>query len=247
MEVSIETIRRFDEYLRGDMSAKERLKFDQDIQSDVELMAAFNQHQLAISGIEHHALREKMNTWHDQIDFSTVESKASSFRWIKYLIGALLLLAVIICAKYYLSDRQVNDTSALFVAYYYPDPGLPIKMSDNVGQLPISAMQAYKNKNYEKAISIWHTTEPKTAAVNYYIASAYMAQNKFDIAKPHFENIAPSSTYYEKSLWYILLQQLKENQLVKARVTHKKLMDLPPQWHIHELKDIGQFLDKINK
>jgi len=243
-------IERFDRYLRLEMNQEEREKLEKDLNDDNEMSTAFEMHKRSIVAIENHVLRNKMNTWHDQMDSAVktdVKTPRIKSNLVKrYFIGAILLAIALLGAYYFFNLGNQSNTEHLYASHYYPDPGPPIQMSDAKDSNFIEGLQAYKNKNYVSALRIWNTLTDPTASsdtLTYFRASAQMASKKFPLALELFDSIPETSTFFEQSRWYMLLLHIHENNLTEARRVFQQLSELEPKLHREQLKEINRLLN----
>ncbi len=241
MNTSEETVILFNLYLRGEMTSEERSQFESKLSSDPKFHASFLLHQEVVESIENYTLKAKMQEWHPD---STPQPKNYSI-WIKPAIGALILLGLYVIFNL-IKPQKVSESPTLFTKYYYADPGLPITMGNSNLLSLEKGMQAYKLGDYDAALDEWNVLVASgigNDTVKYYVGSAYLALDEQSTAIHWFEQVPRFSIYYEKALWYILLAQLKDENMEAAMRTHKMLLSTDPKFHKKELNELKDFLD----
>lgn len=216
--ISEEQLEEFDRFHLKQMSPKEESDFAKRLNSDSELKAQFDSFLLMAEAVEETSLREQLNDFHSSLENTGVRKIPSFSRRSVFAIAASLL--VLISLGILLRPWEDSNTK-LFNSYYSADPGLPTVMGENHNYAFYEGMVDYKQGNYELAIEKWqklHAAKANNDTINYFLASALMANGKTQNAIPYFDNALKNkqSAFFNEASFYQGLAHLKSGNQAEA-------------------------------
>lgn len=201
-------------YLLGSLPAAERLRFEQELNTDAELRAEVAMQRENMLAVELGGMQQTLRRIMAQ------DEERGTTGWGHYLKYAAAVAALLIGALWWFSRPPVNER--LFAEYHQTDPGLPVPMSVTRDPAFQDAMVAYKMGEYKEAVAKWSGLLPASSAkdtLNYYIASAHLANGETAMAIPFFEAVTsdPASVFHEKAKWFLFLSFLREGHYAEMR------------------------------
>lgn len=215
----------FESVLLNQMDAKEKVVFNDKLNSDPELKKQFEEFKELFIAIEEEGLRNSMDTFHNNLEgeSGTTPGTTHKFRWYRIAASIAILLSV---GLWFFNKQSPNDK--LFKRYYSVDPGLPTVMGNNDNYAFYEAMVDYKQGNYDVAINKWEKlllTNQDSDTLNYFLGSAYLANGNTDKAIVLFENTLNSGapTFSKEAHYYMALALLKNNNIEEA-IKHLKMV-----------------------
>lgn len=216
--------------------------FAKRIDSDEELHAKVHTVRLLIAGIQENQLSRDLQRFHEEMQVPTekTEPKKKVFQ-LKYLLVAASIL-IIAAIGLFLYFNTPGKEERLYTQFYKPDSGLISSMSSSDDYTFDRAMIDYKTGHYQAAIHSWDSLlvrKPGNDTLQFFLASAYLATDKYEKAIDYFEKVTsqPGSYFLEDANWYLGLALLKMNKKDSA-ISHIEKSD-------HPQKD--ELLDKLRK
>lgn len=213
-----ETFAWIDACLIGTAAAPERERFEEKMAADPAFRAVVEEHKMLVHGIEKHAMAQKMEDFHHE-----VEAKPAIKRnYFRYAAAATILVVIGLSA--WQLFFAPSPAEKLYAEVFTPDPGLPTTMSRSDNYLFFEGMVSYKRQNYKGAISQWqglYVQNPDNDTLTYFLGAAYMARGDVQNAQNFLMETRkdPKSVFYEETLYYLALSQLKENKTRQALET----------------------------
>lgn len=212
-----EEIERF---LRHEMTAEEEEIFKARMSNNPVLQQTTEEMRLLLIGVQEASLQGRLNEFHKELTSSAVPAKTSGkLLRIKWLAAASVIIIILISASLFLFNK--SEEEKLFAQYYQPDAGLLSAMGTSANYTFDRAMVDYKTGNYKAAIKSWeslHTMQPNNDTLNYFLGSAWLANNKAAKAVPYLQQVAasPNSAFMSDANWYLALAYLKEKHTNEA-------------------------------
>ena len=129
-----------------------------------------------------------------------------------WMVAASVLVIAVI--GFWMVSRAPAGDSQLYTTYFNKDPGFITAMSSTQHYDFDRAMVDYKSGEYDAAIGAWTKMAVAGTAndtLDYFIASAYMADQQQARAIPFFEKVlkAPAGAFTEEANWYLGLALVK--------------------------------------
>ena len=216
-------------YLCHAMTSQERVAFEKRMHGDPALRDAVEEVDALIKGIEMAVMKEKMNSFHEQLDKPETPGQKNiphpntrmlqSFSTVQYMVAASFLLLLAISVWWFATQRPPH--LKLYAAYFAPDPGLITPMSADADYTFYTAMVDYKLHDYDKAISKWESLlphKPESDTLNYFIGVAELARGNADTAIPFLQHVTKQSDspFWDDAFFYLGMAHLKLGQLEDA-------------------------------
>ncbi|MGV3695807.1 tetratricopeptide repeat protein [Flavobacterium sp.] len=230
----------FENYLKNEMSHKQRSEFENQLQNDADMRKKFDRykesHQLSSTQSSSDAvdLKKKPETISKKSSPDTkVKSKAFAFKPWHYAVAAALIVALAIWAMSY-GNPEYDDFDQHEEAAF-----LERGSSDKA---KIAAQKFFNARYYKKAIYAFEGIEDLTdPELQYFYAIALIETGHYKYAKLYLDNLrAGASVYKNKATWYLALMNLKQNKVVQCK---RYLNEIPADGEDYEkaqklLKDL---------
>jgi tetratricopeptide (TPR) repeat protein len=205
------------------MDDLERANFDKEVMMNNELATALREYKKLLIGLQTYGLKKKLNAIMDDEILDAIEPatdvKSWTFRWIYVLIAVLIVTLAYFGIKENNTVKEDKSGPALYMANYYPDPGLPTQMGENEDFQFDVGMVEYKSGNYSEAIQQWSTLTDDRPEVRYYIGAAYHASGDKIKARDWLNRLKSDQDYYDRAQWYLALISL-ESQNISETISH---------------------------
>lgn len=212
--ISEERQELFERYLLGQMTVEERGSFETKMIEDQDLQNEFDTFKALFHTVEEAGMRAKLQEFHQNMDEDGVPVRQLNGpkRKFNFRIAATVLLLLSVGGFWFFNRTAPNER--LFDDYYTQDPGLPTVMGSNDNYEFYEAMVDYKQGHYDIAIEKWGKLlekKPTNDTLNYFIGSAYLANDNAIRSLPYFEQVSntSSSKFHEEAIYYLGLGYLK--------------------------------------
>jgi tetratricopeptide (TPR) repeat protein len=201
----------FEKFLMNQMDKTEHDDFIKSLKNDTVLAAHFKEFKSLFRAIEENNLRETLDDFHKETEPEIAKVIKRRPFYQRYAIAASI--AVVISIGLWFLNRPVTNEK-LFESYYSPDPGLPTVMGSSEEYEFFEAMVYYKTADYSIAITKWEKlldNKKSNDTLNYFIASAYLANKNIEKAIPYFETVLKNKQkiFYDEATFYLGLAYLK--------------------------------------
>ena len=218
INLSPEELELIDRYLHSDLQGEELSSFEERLLIDAGWKEKVDEVRLLSLGIREAALEEKLDLFHNNMrkpELKAVPERKGPKRWL----AAASVIVFIILGGMLLFQKP--ESEKLFARYYKPDPGLPTVMSVSDNYEFEKAMVEYKLAHYKEAITGWEPLlkdHPQSDTLNYFLGSAYLADNNVKTAIPYFDKVisVKTSVFSEEAKWYRALLLVKEKNIPAA-------------------------------
>ena len=218
--ISTEEFKEIERYLLKEMPEGELQLFTNKLDSDQELRDRVHTVRLIIVGIQEDKLAQELQRYHSVMKVSEETPQKKPVINLKFfLVAASILIMAAISIFLFLNNPDKGER--LFTEYYKPDSGLISSMSSSDDYIFDRAMIDYKTGDYKAAIKSWDsllTQKPGNDTLQFFLASAYLAMDKYEESITHFKEVTTreNSNFLEDANWYLDLVYLKTNQKDKA-------------------------------
>jgi tetratricopeptide (TPR) repeat protein len=209
-------------YILKQMAQEEYEAFDLKVSNDTVLQNKIESIKLLLVGIQEVVLEEKLEEFHNGL--SALKNDKSSpaaaiFSIKRWMLAASVIVLVGLGAL--LLFNKFNKEERIYTEFYKPDPGLITVMGNSDNYLFDHAMIDYKTRNYDSALKTWQELlkrDPANDTLNYFIGSAYLAENKLDDAISFFKIVTkqPHSYFLKDANWYIGMALIKQKKTSEA-------------------------------
>jgi len=219
-----------DKYLKGELDEDEKTALEARLKQDPKLYDEYILQKALQEGVKSYG-REKMKGHLHALEQGEHPKfywakKVKHENWYQYMGWAAAVLIVVAASVLLLNQ----PTETIFDRYYEPYPNYEADIQR--GASPddyAAAFIAYERADYKEAkdrLKSLLVDDPDNAAINFYLASAYLASDEADSALQHFETVRqqPDSPYFEQAYWYLALANLKLEREEEARKYLKYLV-----------------------
>lgn len=221
----------FDEYLRGNMSQKDRGLFEKSLDENEETKADFLNYQATIELLKYDGLKQEVSIAHRQ--FKTKKTKTFAFPVVK--IAAVVVFVLLTLSVFWAGNTNGNDLlTELPIHYIEPNhrganeekaqAELLYLQNDFKGVIDVfnsskapteklvllATMSFYNTKNFEKVIEIISQIENKQLTSSFaneyefYKCQSLIGLNKYSDALMVIEKMDDKNPYKESYNWKYL-------------------------------------------
>lgn len=209
-----------DAFLMNNLSLEQLNIFKEKSSTDPLWNEKINTVNLFKKGIGEAVLTEKMNAFHTQITAKNKPGFTSIFFNTKtYWVAAACILLMVAFGIFLLKN---NKYERAYAHHYQPDSGLITAMGVSNHYTFDEAMVQYKNKKYQKALSMWLPLlqqHPSNDSLLYFTAAAYQNLENYPKAAANYLQVLKqhNSVFYKDASWYLGLIYIKNKQVQKAK------------------------------
>ncbi|MEZ4795705.1 MAG: tetratricopeptide repeat protein [Flavobacteriaceae bacterium] len=200
-------------------TSEELQAFNERLKNDKEFEVQVTDIKTLLLGIESQALKEKLNTFHEEL-LDNTNNKVAPVKFLHFKkIAAAAILVIALGSFWFLSG---NKNEKLYTKYFSPDPGLPTLMSENQNFVFYDAMVDYKQGEYKKAILKWEPllkNSSKNDTLNYFLGMAQLANKQETKAIEYLQVVTnlDASAFKNEAYYYLGLAYLKANNVELAK------------------------------
>ncbi len=188
----------FDELIKIDADFKKELEFHKDL-------------KVVIRQEERIAIKK---------EFQKTDASKVTFTWSRLLIAATFALLLSVGSYFILTTNAISNED-LFALNFEPYRNVmhPVVRGEEDLSRIEKAFVYYENGNFTKFITLMETSNYKNTDYNFYIANAYLANNKTKEAKLILEDYIKNkdAKFLTKAHWYLGLIYLKLNEKNNAK------------------------------
>lgn len=210
-------------YFENSLTEDEKIAFQNLLESDATFLEEFNFRKnlkTAITRNNRSELKEKLKQHENKTNKPIFQ-----LNW-KYAAAVVLILSF---GTYFLVNDFQNQES-LYAVYYetYPNTISPVVRAEPTdGTLEERAFQAYENKKYKEAVILFselYDSIQKEYAVFYKAISLIEIDDDMQAIET-LKLTDWSEEYKAKSLWYLAMVYLKQDNKSQAKITLEELMN----------------------
>lgn len=208
------TFETIEAYVLDRLSATDRAAFEQRMAADADLRQEVALQQEHIHAVELGGFLRTV-----QQAGEAHASSARAGRWPMLWRYAAMVALILAAAVWWLALPSNNEQ--LFAEHFRPDPGMPVTMGVTSDRAFADAMVSYKEGEYAKARGAWMSMlreGPGNDTLQYYIASAWLAEGNAAEAAPLLEQLAAKdgSAFRDRARWYLFLAYIRTGKSVEA-------------------------------
>ena len=239
----------FDQYLLDELSAEERIAFEEKLKTNIEFNKSFNTYKELSSFLENKFENEaETNDFKSNLEhisnqhfnktetITEVKKKTSIFR-----IGQLAMAASVVI---FLGIFAFNQFSNPTYSDYNNHEPMTVVRDASVKEL-IEATKAFNNEEYEVANKLLKRVldeDPENSELKLYYAITNIELDNFEVADENLNQLINGASVYKgKALWYSALSQLKQENNDKAIVLLKQIQEQDEDY-----KQAQKLLDKLD-
>ncbi|SMC41676.1 tetratricopeptide repeat protein [Cellulophaga tyrosinoxydans] len=240
--ISQELLETIERYLKHTMEPDELATFKTKLEKDPVLKNQVDDTAMIFSGIKKAVLKNKLDVLHSDLTENKAPNKGKT-KVFKLNFKSLSIAAsiLILFGSFWVFNQQPSNEK-LFEHYFEPDRGLETTMSQTDNYQFNDAMVDYKNLKYDLAIEKWEIllkNKPENDTLNYFLGSAYLANNKDIKAIDYFKKVVVNqqSSFTQDAYYYLGLAYLQGNNTEAAIEYFKKNNSPKSNEIISELSD----------
>lgn len=218
---------KFEEYLKGEMGAKEKSVFESELSSNEEMNSAFKiyrtiETEMMLQGQESekevklkHSLDKLNSTYFNDSKKTTKVVPLYSSRIFKMVmtVAASLLILFLVYTVFFHPSQEVNYLADNYIDSHYQQLGQTMDSNPDSLQLGIAA---YNNQEYKKAIQLFQgvqESQPDHVEAIKNMGLSYLMIKDFDLALQKFEELAAiENLYSNEGLFLKALTLMQRNQ-----------------------------------
>lgn len=225
--MNLETyIERIDAYHEGALTETERLAFESDLESDADLLAAYDLYRQGNEAIEWQigeSLREQMQGWAQEDQRSAAPPKTGkvvAFRQIRWAAAAAVVLLL---GLWFVFDQGGSpDNAELFASYYQAPDASGLRgqnASDNPLMTGLKLLEEGKGDDARAYFEQLLAGAPDNAEYQYYLGHAAMLQKDWAAAEKAFTSVETAATTVlaHKAAWNKALTLLAANRMPELK------------------------------
>ena len=221
-DIGNEEFEIIERYISKQMPQEEHEAFELKIANDAGLQQKILSVRLLLVGIQEAVLEKKMENFHGSLPSSSKNissPRARLFSLKQWMVAASVIVLVGLGALVFFNNFSKQER--LYTEFYKPDPGLVTAMGTSDDYWFDHAMIDYKTKNYDSALKTWQELlkkDPANDTLNYFIGSAFLAENRIDEAISYFKKVTkhPDSYFFKDANWYVGLAMIKQKKISEA-------------------------------
>jgi hypothetical protein len=243
--------RLIEKYLLGELQDPEKQEFEKRLQSDEALFAEY-----LLRKEVNDALLEKDIMQLRQSIQTIMNNKKTimGFRFGRFLywqLAAAVVIAFVVVKFIFFNSDKPIDSAVLFAKYYQACHSYQVSRKENTQSgtslLYTQALTNYENRNFlvaEKSFGLILESDSTEIMARFYLAITQIELNKLAEAKENLSWLTQhkSHLFYEQSLWYMALVNLKEDRLTEA----EQLLNIIIDEDCYCSKQAKKLLRKLN-
>ncbi len=230
MERTEKTYDQIERYLSGAMTDQERLKFEDELHKNRALQNEFVKHKtmhMSLKDVDFLAFRKRLADIENEISTATSwRQRVINLVKRNWRVAASIAILIGITALLVLQNQKAEVQ--LYDKYYVPFPIEDLTRTPSDRSYETKILNAYTEKNYEKAQSGLETlvvTYPDSLVYQLYLGNCYLNTGRTTEAINIFQNFNNNDAFYETALWYRALSHLKLNEIQAAKSLLNTLID----------------------
>jgi len=209
-------------YLHHEMTAQERLVFEDRMKNDPQLKKHFDMENTIIKGIEAFGSQRFKERVGNEIHNYHQSKKGRN--WL-YIVAMLVLLVAISGYLYLQSEPQTQPEPTKIYATHFQAPNLATaQRSNELTDLESRVKAFYNEKDYSQIITTLRETNPGSAELSLILGIAYLENGDANQSIQSMSEITEADVYYyDHKEWYTALAQVKLGQLDQAKTAFAKI------------------------
>nr|WP_315194913.1 tetratricopeptide repeat protein [uncultured Flavobacterium sp.] len=231
-----ENFLKFDEYLQGEMTAVDKLAFENQLRADAEFASAFetfkelNSHLNNKFGNAEELKAFKQNLKEiSKSHFEKPKSKVITFKPWYYAVAASV---AVLFGLFFLNQ----NSDPVFEDYNHPETAFFTERGEATADLKL-AQDAFNAKKYKQAIPLFETIlkTNQSAEIQYFYGISLLEDNRISDAEMVFTTLqSGNSIYKNKAIWSLALSKLKQKDYKSCK---ELLLTIPEDYEGNDQVD----------
>ncbi|MFV5697261.1 tetratricopeptide repeat protein [Flavobacterium sp. ZT3R17] len=233
----------FDQYLQDELSAEDKVKFENQLSEDPELASAFDTFKELNLHLENKfgnadafdAFKENLQSIsNNHFKDSKPKAKVIAFKPWMYLVAASV--AVLFGLFLFNPNPNFEDFNQQENAYFVERGSVDANLKQ--------AETTFNAKNYKAAIPFFEAVlkEKKTPEIQYFYGISLLETNKIKEAEAVFKELkAGTSIYKNKAIWSLALSKLKQKDYKSCK---EILLTIPSDYEDYD--QVQELLKKLD-
>ncbi|HEY2727276.1 MAG TPA: hypothetical protein VGI61_08895 [Parafilimonas sp.] len=227
----METIEYIDSYFQQTMNADERKVFEKRCEEDNLFAQEVAFYLMTLESLREELLQQKQTTWRsksliEDLPFIPTLKKSFTSRWIAYAAAACLVLAASV--YFFETNPSPKKLAENYIKTNYSNLSLTMDASRDSLQ---SGIDAYNNKEYDKALRLFKSIEKNDAQnsdAKKYAGITYMQKEEYDSALQQFDMLSNMKGLFSNSGDFLkavaLMGRNKPGDKDKAKMLLRKVL-----------------------
>ncbi len=231
------------DYIANRLSAEEKVRAENLLQSDAELKELYEMHQeltVAFKISNDKALKKRLQALDENSEEANIShsSPKNKFNFIKRIA-----IAAIFIVGAFFAINQFAGSNTMFDTYFEvcPNTYLPVTRGITSPNTQFEAFKQYESNDFESAEIAFKNILAKDAntSIRFYYAMSLMNQEKFELALNELNSLTNTTFDYQaESLWYAALIHLKNKNSATATKQLEQLQKLNANYKQEEITTI---------
>jgi tetratricopeptide (TPR) repeat protein len=240
------SVNRVEAYFRHEMTEEEISQFRQDLAEDDELKQLYEEYHLAMETIDvqvEEELRSQFKEWN--VDKEQPEAnEIKLFPKILKIAASIALIAALAYLIFYIQNQPQDTYNLALNAYELPEsPGSDMGKGM---EWWAAGLDAYRNQNFEKAVSNWTKIQDLTPEQEYFLAHSYFNLNQFSDAASIFKMLSEGDNPYNFTAeWFLALAYLAEGQNEAFNKQVEKITENPNHPYFKDAELLREKAQKV--
>lgn len=220
-ELDQKSFEEIESYILETMSPTAKKQFEERMSGNVELANEVDRMRDQITAVELGAFSSSIQNIAQEYQQSnpSIDQKKRNSGLSTRLLSIAAGLAVLIGSAMWIMGSQ-STTEHIYAEEFTPDPGLPVIMGTTDNYEFQDAMVDYKAEKYDSAIRKWSELAKESDpndTLNYFIACAFMNQDKMEEAGSYFTEVLSqkNSAFHDKAVWFAALSYFRSEDQKK--------------------------------
>jgi len=231
----------FENYLNDEMTASEKIEFEENLQNDKQLQEKFELYKQTTRFLEAKFSSEtadfnqNLNTISQEY-FSDKNLKPKVISLKPWYFAVAASVAIVFCAWFFTQNSNLSygDFDDHENAYFMERSNSDTDLKE--------AQNSFNKRDYKNAVISFEKTKITAPETKYFYAIALIETDRYSKAETVLKSIeAGNSIYKFKAIWYLALSNLKQEKIEET----KKYLKLIPE-DAEEYEKAQNLLDNLN-
>lgn len=207
-------VNRVEAYFRSEMTDREAMAFQSDLETDTELKRIFQEYQLAMEAIDYQVedeLKKRFEVWEQEASGSETMTRSLMPQVWKIAASLVLVVSVIYLINNFIKE---SPTSGIQLAEnFYQVPQSPGAEMGKGEELWSNGLAFYSEGDFQSALNLWSQITDPTLEQLYFMAHVHFIMKDFNKSDELFRAVSASSSVYSFDAdWFLALSLLADEE-----------------------------------